>query len=160
MLIKLTQDKYAIIDDEDFKLVDQYKWHVLKTSVNNYAATNAGGRKNRKYILMHKLILDYFGFSDIDHINGNALDNRKQNLRICSRQQNIRNKKKCNKICSSQYKGVWFRKDTQKWSSEITVDYKKICLGCFVNEVDAAKAYNEVAREYFGKFAKLNIMGD
>ncbi len=160
MKIELTKGKKVIIDDEDYILISRYKWHTLKTNVNYYAATNIGGRKNRKYILMHRLIMHANDERDVDHINYNGLDNRKINLRLCSRKNNIRRKNKCIKPCSSQYKGVWWRKDTKKWAAEITVDGKKIALGCFMNEIEAAQAYNHAATEYFGEFKRLNIIED
>lgn len=97
----------------------------------------------------------------IDHINNNTFDNRKINLRICTNNENQRNRRKLSKA-SSKYKGVCFAKYTKKWqaSIEIRMDGKRnnIYLGQYYDEKDAAKAYNDAAIKYFGEFAKLNTI--
>jgi hypothetical protein len=92
-----------------------------------------------------------------DHINGNALDNRKANLRSATAFQNCWNARKHSKSCSSKYKGVWFHKGIRKWTAMITVRRKRIHLGVFEDETEAAKAYDKAAKKHFGKFAKLNF---
>jgi hypothetical protein len=99
---------------------------------------------------------DVFGNpSDVDHINGNSLDNRKQNLRICTRQQNICNAKK-GVDCTSQYIGVSWDKSRNLWRVAIMFSRRSIYLGRFKIERDAATAYNEAAAKLFGEFARLN----
>ena len=96
----------------------------------------------------------------VDHINGNKLDNRKQNLRFVTQQQNCFNSKRKkphpNSKNPSHYKGVSWRNDRNKWRSTITKDGKRIYLGLFENAQDAALAYNKAAKKYHGKYAKLN----
>lgn len=154
--VKLTKNKISIIDDEDFDKVSKYKWHCL---ANNYAARKFyyGKKDNKwitKYIRLHQFILNEFN-KEIDHINGNRLDNRKENLRFCDRTLNNANigLKRNN---TSGYKGVRKNKQINKWFASISAYKKVYYLGSFENKIDAAKAYNEKAKELFGKFARLN----
>jgi hypothetical protein len=92
----------------------------------------------------------------VDHINGNGLDNRKSNLRICTHQQNCENSRK-RKKSFSKYKGVYWSKNAKKWVAQITIDGKSKHLGYFELEEDAAAAYDKAAVKYFGEFACLNF---
>lgn len=146
--INLTKGKFAIIDEEDFEKVNQYKWHTV---IHDYAAR----KENKKSILMHRFILNVPINKEIDHINRNGLDNRKVNLRICSHIENSWNtdKKKNNK---SGYKGVFFIKRLNLWIARISINQKSITLGYFKTKDEAAKMYNNYAKKYFGEFAYLN----
>jgi len=153
-LIPLTQGKFAIVDNEDYERINQYKWCAAKFRNTFYAMRCI--HKNGKYttITMHREILFEIpvGFQ-IDHINHNGLDNRRSNLRICVTAQNHYNRIKMpNK--SSQYKGVSWSKNSKKWEAYI----QKTHLGYYENEIDAALTYNEKAKERFGDFAHLNIV--
>lgn len=161
--IKLTQGKYALIDEEDFDLISQYKWYAKKIGNTFYAAraiTVQGQNKHKnikrkqKTIIMHREIMKnkLKQNQEIDHINGNGLDNRKCNLRLCNRSENMMNQRI--KKGTSQYKGVRWDK---KWRAQITYNKKQKHLGFFNNEIDAAKAYDKKAKELFGEFAKLNF---
>lgn len=155
--IPLTQGKFAIVDDADFAELSKYRWYVKKEPHTSYAAADVGGRKNRKRLRMHRLIMNAMKGFDVDHINHNGLDNRRCNLRICTRRQNIRNTlKRFGSISTSKYKGVHWRKDSSRWQARIFNGSRQVSLGHFDTEVDAAKAYNKAASEYFGEFAKLN----
>ncbi len=92
---------------------------------------------------------------DVDHINGNRLDNRKCNLRLATRSQNLQNSRK-RTGCSSRFKGVNWLGQNKRWRARIKVFGKEIALGCFISELEAAEAYNKAAKEHFGDFAKLN----
>ena len=92
----------------------------------------------------------------VDHINGNRLDNRASNLRVCTHSQNQRNQTDRRTYTSSIYKGVSWHKGTQKWASNINVDGKMEYLGIFEDERDAAIAYNNAATLHFKEFASLN----
>lgn len=157
--ILLTQNKFTLIDDEDFELIDKYKWHVRKHRCVFYAQHCYRDKENKrtKSIQMHRLIM---GIDDpniqIDHINGNGLDNRKCNLRICNNSQNHMNRKK-QKNCSSKYKGVSWHKLKNKWSSYIKIRGKLKYLGDFIDEKEAAKKYDIMAIKFFGEFAQLNF---
>lgn len=150
--IELTQGKVAIIDDEDFNLVSKYKWYF-----DHGYARSSPAFKTRIY--MHRLIMVVPVNKVIDHINGNTLDNRKSNLRICSQRENASNvdASRANKRLS-KYKGVTIGTNKKKWVASITVNYKSIYLGSFDTEEQAALAYNEAAKEHYGEFAQLNIL--
>ena len=154
--IILTQGKVAIVDDEDFDYLNQFKWYAHKMNNNFY--TQRSNRINKKYagtLYIHRIIMNASKGSVVDHINGNTLDNRKCNLRICTHGQNIRNQK-ININNTSGFKGVCYRKDKNKWRVVLQLNSKKIHIGYYLNIIDAAKAYNEAAIKYHGEFANLN----
>ena len=153
--IKLTQGKVALVDDGDFEKVSQYKWAACR---QYSGAFYAGTVRNKKLIGMHRLVLNFYGKNlCVDHINGDPLDNRKVNLRICTQAENRRNSK-INKRNISGYKGVSFIKMSGKYQSRICFNYKQYELGTFERAEDAAFAYNKKAKELFGEFARLNII--
>jgi HNH endonuclease len=94
---------------------------------------------------------------EIDHINGDCLDNRRENLRKATRSQNMANQPKIGGTWSSHYKGVTWFKQRQKWRAQIKIEGRNHHLGLFINEDDAAKAYDEAAFQAFGEFAHLNF---
>ena len=153
--IRLTNGKYAIVDDEDFELVNKFNWF----ETDGYAKqTTAKQTIKGKRILMHRLIL---GVTNpkiyVDHINGVTLDNRKSNLRICSPKENSRNRKRPahNK---TGFKGVSIG-ENKKWKNyvaRIVYDGKMIYLGSYDTPEKAAIAYNQKALELFGEYARLN----
>ena len=113
---------------------------------------------NGKYYSTHRLIYLYFNKilpKEIDHIDGDKSNNNIENLRKVTHQQNTMNRKS-DKNSSSKYKGVSLNKLTNKWRARIMINGKQKHLGYFMNEKDAAKAYNNVAIELFNKYAKLN----
>ena len=141
----------VIIDTEDYEKVKIYKWHVQFDNKENKLKRVVSSENKA----LHKIILntDIINNNVVDHKNGNVLDNRKCNLRICTISQNgaNRGKQKNNK---SGYKGV-----INICKAVIRVKGERIELGFFKNAEEAAKAYNEAAIKYFGEFAKLNIIG-
>jgi len=147
-IIPLTKDKYAIIDSADFDLVNQFSWNANQKDSGWYASAGI----NRKTTGMHNLILNA---KMVDHINHNGLDNRRVNLRPCTCGQNMANIRS-HKDSKSKYKGVSAIKG-DKWASKVTKEGKTYVLGVFYNEEDAAKAYDEKAKELFGEFAYLNF---
>lgn len=139
--------KFAKIDDEDFERVSQYTW----TLSDNYAHAWDG----EKHISLHRFITNCPANMVVDHINHDGLDNRKENLRICTYSQNSMNVKK-RKISTSKFKGVTKCSQTGKWRAQIHFNKTRKNLGRFITEVDAAKAYNKAALEIHGEFASLN----
>src|SRR5690606_17270138 len=109
-----------------------------------------------KNIRMHRLIMGVEKSSKpmVDHIDGNGLNNCRSNLRLATHSQNLQNAD--SRRGTSKYKGVYFSKQLQKYRAKIIVDKKEIMLGSYINEDDAARAYNYAAIEYFGEFARLN----
>lgn len=149
--IVLTKGQYAIVDDEDFEYLNQWKWFASKDHNTFYA-----NRRHGKTIMqMHRLLMKPKKYEVVDHINRNGLDNRRINLRICSSKENIRSAPK-HKKKTSQFKGVHLPSGRNKWRVGIRVDGKRKFVGTFFSEIDAAKAYNNAAKKYFGRFAFLN----
>jgi hypothetical protein len=153
--ILLTQNKVAVVDDEDFEYLSQFGWHARKDRHTFYAARNIMQNGKRITQGMHRLIMDAPCDMEIDHINGNGLDNRRCNLRLCTTPQNKRNSR-LRKDNKSGFKGVSWNKAAQKWVSQITHNGKVIYIGSFDNTVDAAIAYNEAALTLHGEFARIN----
>lgn len=156
--IKLTQGFFTTIDDEDYELVSKYKWSLTKNGSKMYARTSIGGRKNPIKIYMHRLIL---GLTDPaltgDHINGDGLNNQRNNLRACTKKQNNQNVSPRITKRHSKYVGVSKRIKTGKWRAYIKPDEKQRCK-TFNCETAAALWYNCKAREYFGEFAYQNFI--
>lgn len=155
--IPLSQGKVALVDDEDFEWLSQWKWTYSKHYSTGYAYRNPSstGLVTRSKVYMHRAILSPPQGREIDHINGDGLDNRRWNLRICTHAQNLWNSRK-RKGTISQYKGVRLMKGSGNWVSYIGQKY----LGSFDNEETAASAYNQAARQYRGEFARLNPVPD
>lgn len=156
--IKLSAGKVTIVDDEDYALLSKYKW-TYNPSGTGYAYTTKRQNGNKiQHILMHRFLMKPEKGKIVDHKNGNGLDNRRENLRVCSQTENHRNQRPQVKEGKySKYKGVSWDKHRRKWITYITLPYRKFkCLGRYENEVDAAKAYNKAAINFFGEFARLN----
>lgn len=119
--------------------------------------TKTVGKRRKKYQLKfyHKILKSSSGLTD--HINGNILDNRRSNLRIANYNQNSSNRKKPIHGITSKYKGVRWHKVGRKFVAQIVVKYKAMHLGSFIIEEDAARAYDEAARKYFGDFGRYNF---
>lgn len=149
-----------LIDDEDYDKIKNYTWHISKGILNYNFYIRHDIRKNGKLksIIMHRLIMNCPDGMVIDHINGNTLDNRKCNLRICYQKDNTKNRIKRNTKTSSKYKGVSFRSDIKKYRVRIQLNKKLLTIGYFESEVEAAKKYNEYAKIHYGEFARLNII--
>lgn len=139
----------TIIDEENYNDLIKYKWSLGK---NNYISGSINGKKT----LLHRYIMNYTGKDYIDHINNNPFDNRKCNLRIVTPKQNAMNKKS-GKNSSSNYIGVYFGKKLNKWYSSIKVDNKKIHLGSFDDEIEAAKERDRATIKYYGEYGNLNF---
>lgn len=153
-LLLVNSDLFAIVDDEDFEHLSRYKWKadVGKNWVRAY--THIGV----KWTGMHRLILKPPEGMVVDHINGNSLDNRRCNLRVCTRSQNLLNRGR-NKNNKSGYKGVVFHpfgKRIRRWKAQIRHNYRNIVIGYYLTPEEAAKAYNRKAKELWGEFAWLN----
>jgi hypothetical protein len=144
------------IDEEDFDLISSYKWYEAKTLNVSYAtAYFGGGRKNRKMMKMHRLILNAHKGEMIDHIDGNGLNNKKSNLRISTNQLNQANTRNFNN--PTGYKGVY--KEGNRYRARIGFCGKGVHLGCFSTPEEAAIAYNQKAKELYGENSYLNKVG-
>jgi len=157
--IKLTQGYVALVDDEDYEMVKYFKWHVFKRKGGNCYAFAYIGRINNlcKEISLHQLVFRHVkdGY-EIDHIDGNGLNNQKNNLRLCTHQENCRNKVVTKD--SKLPKGVSLLKDSyrnKRYLARIRFNDKLICLGTFYTEKEASDAYNKASIKYFGEFVRI-----
>ncbi len=164
--IPLTRGKIALVDNDDFEKVNQYKWCAVKHKNTFYAVraetlrsrqeTRETGLPRQKMVYMHRFIMNTPEGVETDHINHNGLDNQKGNLRLCTTTQNLQNKVPC--VGTSEYKGVYWAKWAKKWMTRIQYEGKQVYLGYFDVEIDAAKAYDTKAKELFGPFAYPNFV--
>ena len=153
--IPLTRGKVALVDDEDFEQLFQFQWYADLIRGRWYVMRIAGLRGRKRRIYMHRDILGIPLGVEVDHKDGNGLNNQRYNLRPATHAQNLQNRGKPSSNTSG-YKGVsWFKRDG-KWRACIGVDGRVIHLGYYDTAEEAARAYNEAAPKYHGKFAKLN----
>ena len=152
MIIKLTKGKKTIIDDSDWEIVKNFSWHFSC----GYAVRSIKIDGNNGTLALHRFLMNTPKGFDTDHINGDKLDNRRSNLRICTRSQNSMNSRR-KKYFTSKYKGVsWYKRD-KCWRSYVNLSGKQFHLGYFDSEIQAAKAYDMKAIEIYGNFACLNF---
>jgi hypothetical protein len=153
--IILTNGHKAIVDDEDYDHLKQYNWYAFKPYKITYAVRK-GKRGERLTVRMHRQIMQVTKNQTIDHINGNGLDNRKINLRLCDASTNQANMRSTYNKKTSEYKGVSWNRNEKSWVSQIQYQKRKFFLGYYKSEKEAAIAYNAAARVLFGEFAHLN----
>lgn len=162
-LIPLTQNQYALVDNEDYEYLMQWKWqayynknpgtyYVLRSILKS---ERINGKKGT--ILMHRAIMGCPQGLTVDHINHDTLDNRKSNLRVCTQSQNNMNTRKYSNN-KSGYKGVMWHKYSKRWCAEIRANKKKIHLGYFVSKEEAYEAYCVAVKKYHGEFAYKNTV--
>lgn len=151
-------DRFAKISPQDAELILRHRWHIAhsaKGAARIYYAFTRRGRKG-KHIKMHRMLLNAPDGSHVDHINGDGLDNRRENLRFVTPQLNQANSRK-REALSSKFKGVAWHKDAGKWRAYICVNRKQVNLGLYEDELAAAQAYDAKARETWGEHAHLNL---
>ena len=151
--IPLTKGLITIVDDSDYENLAQFKWYAVGHPGKEYAARY--GRKPQ-HIRLHRELLNAPENTEVDHINGNRLNNRRANLRLATRSENGRNRTKFDYPTHSKYKGVTWHSRDKCWQSTIVVDTRHIHLGYFNTEREAALAYNKAAIQQFGEYANLN----
>lgn len=145
--IRLTNGPITLVDDKVYELIMQNKWYM---SSSGYAVR----QEKRKNIYMHRVILKAPEGLCVDHRNGDKLDNRKGNIRICTIKQNNSNRVKTPTVTSPRFKGARIKKG--RWISFITINGNHKHLGNYSSEEEAAYKYNLAAKKYFGEFAKIN----
>jgi len=144
--IPLTRGKTAKVDDEDYEMLAEHTWHL-----------NGGYAANAKLGRMHRVLMQAPKGLMVDHVNGDTLDNRRVNLRVCSNSQNQANRRRARG--ASQFKGVtWQKRPSGRgfWKAQLVVRGDVLYLGAFNTDVDAAAAYNVAAQKHFGDYAHLN----
>lgn len=144
----------CIVDSEDYQKICSHAWSILKgkRSKTYYATSHIKG----KTILMHRLIMDAEKGSIFDHINGNGLDNRKENLRSCTQSQNCMNNRRIDNKWG--FKGISFKKTHNRFVTTIRINKKPKIVGSYKTIKEAAMAYNKAAMLHYGLFAKLNVI--
>lgn len=155
-IIYTKKNEEIFMDDEDYEWLNQYTWHVNQ----EYACRNVlVGDKIGAQLSMHRMIMDAKKGEVVDHINHNKIDNRKQNLRVCTYEDNSRNQslRKNNK---SGINGVHWHKNVKRWMAKIQHEGKPVSLGSFVKIEDAIVARKEAEIKYYGEFSNKNIQID
>jgi hypothetical protein len=162
-IILRNSNLFCLIDDGDFSLVSKYKWYL---NHKGYAQRNRRQQnfvKDKLPILMHCLIIGQRYGLTTDHINGNKLDNQKENLRFISNTNNIRRRGK-QKNSTTGYKGVYFYKSknlkptTIRYWSGIRVNKKLVFIGYFSDKIEAVTAYNNASKKYHGDYGYQNTI--
>jgi hypothetical protein len=153
-LIELSKGKSALIDDEDYDHVREWNWRAQQNQDGRWYAMAWDLYPN--FVLMHRVILCPPDSIDVDHKNGDGLDNRRINLRLATRSQNVAAGRPAGGK-SSIFKGVSWDNSRGRWRVMIKDGTKHKFLGRFADEVEAAKAYDEAALEVFGEFAYQNF---
>jgi hypothetical protein len=152
--IPLTQGKFALVDDEDYEWLNQWKWRAVRNKVGYwYAKKNS---QDGTPDLMHRLIMNAPASVEVDHRDNHGLHNWRGNLRLCTHSQNMHNRQ-LNRNSRTGYKGVSYKKSSRKYQAIIKSNSHTYFLGYYDNAIDAAHAYDRKARELHGPFAKTNF---
>lgn len=149
--VPLENGGITLVDPAD-SWVTQFRWFRLDVKGKHYAY-----RSTRPRTYLHRLLMQPNEGLTVDHINGDGLDNRRGNLRVCTQGQNQCNQQKQKRPTSSRFKGVYWWSHRSIWAAHIKHNRKRICLGYFKSEEDAARAYDAAAGRLFGEFANLNF---
>jgi|SRR6266850_2177403 len=152
-IIPLTKGQNALVDTVDFDRINQWNWSA--SAYGNPTKFRAVRCVNDRIILMHHAVLELPGDTEIDHESGDGLDNRRKNLRLCTRQQNSFNKGRMSRNTSG-YKGVSWDKRLSMWRAQIRTGGRSMSIGRHKTAEAAARAYDEAAKRLHGGFARLN----
>ena len=153
--VPLTKGKEAIIDADDVPIAGHLNWYAMVRSTGSYAMRAYYSGTTRRVLGMHRVIMGDPEGMDIDHIDGDGLNNRKANLRVVTTSQNLCNTR-LRSDNTSGYKGVSFRKKIAKWEAYIRVDGKHKALGLFNCPTSAHAAYAKASKELHGEYGRLS----
>jgi hypothetical protein len=146
--IPLTKGRITIVDDEDYDYLIQWRWCY---SIRGYAMRRSSKKGTRTHFIMHRVILDTPTGMLTDHINGNKLDNRRCNLRICTGSQNNMNSRLSTRNTTG-FKGIYFDKQRCRWRATVRANKNIYRIGYYKQKEDAVEAYESKAKELFGEF--------
>jgi hypothetical protein len=156
--VQLTKGHVALVDDDDYAWLKCHGWVSTTTGGGRVRAgrwVREDGR--RRFVYMYRQILEMHGLlpdgHEVDHLNGNTLDNRKANLRACTRSENLRNRSG-SRLSKTGAKGVSWNATNRNWNAQIGLNGRKKHLGTFSSLEDAKAAYDAAAKEHFGDFAR------
>lgn len=150
--IPLSQDKVALVDDDDYELVSSFKWSLMTTPHNSYAYR----KEDQRTIYLHRYIMNVTEAEEVDHIDKNGLNDQRHNMRVATRTENARYRVVPQTENGSGYRGV--RLHGSRWQAKIQIaPGVRISLGTFETPEEAARAYDAAAKEHHGEFAVLNF---
>jgi hypothetical protein len=154
--IPLTRGQFTLVDDDDYAWLSQWRWNLSSANPRLAYACRSFKRGGQwQTVRMHRLILDAPDGVFVDHANGDKLDNRRSNIRLCTMADNMRNVPRTK---PGSYRGV--HKHSRRWRAMISIGENRVRLGSFATELEAAIAYDRMAREHHGEFAVLNFSAD
>ncbi len=140
--ISLSRGKVALVSDEDYASVAQFKWCY---SATGYAVRSTW--PDNKLVYMHRFILGATKGSEVDHVNGDGLDNRRSNIRVCTRSQNMANRKA---------KGMYWDKGRNRWVVRVYVNRKVVFYGRYKGEAEASEAYIDAKKLHHKEFVRVD----
>lgn len=149
--IKFPKNRYALVDDRDYLKILKYKWHI---DGRGYVMRNRLTKDDGSPIQLHRLILNPSQDKQVDHINGDRLDNRRDNLRVCSKSQNMCNRGP-QKNNTSGFKGIYYDKFAEKWRAKANFNGKVYSIARSKSKDKVIRAYNRLISKIQGEFAKL-----
>jgi hypothetical protein len=156
--IFIGEGRFAIVEPTDYYRLNNFQWYANGEDNLIYALrTVISPHKKTKTVRMHREIMNAPDGVLVDHRNRNPLDNRRANLRLATHSQNMQNRGKKRCKTSSRFVGVCFDKESELWRASIRYQKKRIFLGRFDSEIEAARAYDAAAKKYFDEFARLNF---
>lgn len=156
-VIPLTKGYVTTVDQSDYFTLVGFSWYALKVQRRVYAARSEKVDGEKRIVLMHRQIMGEPEKRDVDHRDGDGLNNRRENLRVATRQQNLQAFQRKPFRVTSIFRGVSWHAQIGRWRATLKLNRRQISLGCYKDELAAAMAYDKGAKEHFGEFACPNF---